>query len=196
MLAVTAVGGAAACDRTPARRPLQTAAHDAAAPRPPETAAPRRQPETAALAAAAPRAPFDAFEARVDRVVDGDTIIARRPRGGPIRVRIIGIDSPETKLSPAGEQCHGPQASAYADGVLAGRAIRAAFEGTAHRDRFGRELWHVWLPDGAFFAGRSVELGHARALRVRPHLQHAAYLSAKQDEAAQARRGLWARCPQ
>lgn len=113
-----------------------------------------------------------------------------------MRVRIIGIDSPEAASSPRGEQCHARAATAFAVSALAGVQVRAAYEGSAQVDRYQRELWHVWLPDGTFFAGRAVELGHARVLRVRPHVAHSAYIDAKQQQARAAARGLWASCAQ
>ncbi|MEO6715317.1 MAG: thermonuclease family protein [Mycobacteriales bacterium] len=184
---VLAFVGLPACDSDAARDTRRVGAPTAPDP----TTLDRPAPDPTA-----PRPPLDAFEARIIRVVDGDTVIATPAGGSRLRVRIIGMDSPETASSPRGEQCHGRAATAYAVSVLSGVRVRAAYEGSAHRDRYQRELWHVWLPDGTFFAGRAVELGHARALRVKPHVAHAAYIDAKQQQARAAARGLWGACSQ
>ena len=132
----------------------------------------------------------------VERVVDGDTFIARRGPGSPrLRVRIIGIDAPESVRPGTPPQCHGAQASAYLAGLLKERRVRAAYQLGRPQDRFGRELWDVWLPDGTFVAGQAVQLGNARALRLRPHVRHAAYLSATEAAARMSGAGLWGACP-
>jgi micrococcal nuclease len=151
----------------------------------------------AAARSGAPRPPATAFAVTVDRVVDGDTVIARR-RGVPakLRVRLIGLDSPETVKPGTPVQCFGAEASAYLRHLLRGRDVTAAYERGGHLDRFGRELWDIWLPDGTFVAGDEIGLGYARALRVRPQVEHSAYLSDVESTARSARRGLWKACTQ
>jgi micrococcal nuclease len=144
-----------------------------------------------------PAPPATAFAATVDRVVDGDTVIAQRSGvRTKLRVRLIGLDSPETVKPGTPVQCFGAESSAYLRDLLQGRDVTAAYEGGGHLDRFGRELWDIWLPDGTFVAGQEVALGYARALRVRPQVEHAAYLSRQQSAARAARRGLWKACSQ
>lgn len=153
------------------------------------------RPAPAALGGAGPRPPLSAFDATVERVVDGDTLIARRSTGSPqIRVRLIGIDSPETVKPGTPTQCYGPEASAYLKGAVAGTRIRAAYQNGGRVDRYGRDLWDIWLADGTFVAGQEVDRGYATALRVRPQVAHAAYLSAVEATAKAARRGLWGSC--
>ncbi|MEP7054592.1 MAG: thermonuclease family protein [Actinomycetota bacterium] len=143
-----------------------------------------------------PRPPAAAFAATIERVVDGDTVIARRtPGGAKVRVRLIGIDSPETVKPGTPQQCYGPEASAYLAAALRGARITASYEGGGHLDKFGRDLWDIWLADGTFVAGQEVERGYARALRVRPQVDHAAYLSGVEAGAKAGRRGLWGACP-
>src|SRR5436305_346952 len=66
-----------------------------------------------------PAMPPDAFAARVLRVVDGDTLIASPAGGaGDVRVRIIGVDTPETVKPDTPVRCYGPQASAFTKHLL------------------------------------------------------------------------------
>src|SRR4051812_48740485 len=61
-----------------------------------------------------PPIPTTAFQAQVLRVVDGDTFLARMAgRREPVRVRVIGVDTPETVKPDTPVACFGPQASAF-----------------------------------------------------------------------------------
>src|SRR5436305_7534104 len=133
------------------------------------------------------------FPAQVVRVVDGDTFIARRDgRGPPLRVRIIGADTPETVKPGVAVRCYGPEASAFTKHLLRpGSWVRAAYEGGGDTDRYGRQLWDVWLPDGRFLEAVLVASGAARAYPFAPQLDHASLLADLQRQAEVARRGLW-----
>src|SRR5256885_6995400 len=77
-----------------------------------------------------PALPPGAFAARVVRVVDGDTLLAAPAGGsGVVRVRVIGIDTPETVKPDTPVRCYGPQASAFTKHLLPpGSVIHAAHE--------------------------------------------------------------------
>jgi endonuclease YncB( thermonuclease family) len=148
--------------------------------------------EQSVSAPAAPAPPAEAFRARVERVVDGDTLIARVDgRTGRLRVRVIGIDAPETAKPDAAGECFGPEASAYADRLVAGRRVRAAYQSGGRTDRFGRELWDIWLEGGRFVAGLLVEQGYASAHPIRPQVSHSGYLEHVEELARDSTRGLW-----
>jgi micrococcal nuclease len=133
------------------------------------------------------------FEATVVRVVDGDTFIARRPGvAKTIRVRIIGVDTPETVRPRTPPRCWGAEASAMTKRLLpTGGAVRAAYEHGGTTDRYGRDLWDVWLPDGRFLAGELVTAGAGRAYRVRPQTEQADVLARLDRAARRDHRGLW-----
>src|SRR5262245_41751000 len=80
-----------------------------------------------------------AIEAKVVRVIDGDTIEAG---GGD--VRLIGVDTPETVKPGTPVQCYGPQASAFTHRLLEGRTVRLVF-GVERRDVYGRRLAYAYL---------------------------------------------------
>lgn len=134
----------------------------------------------------------EAFVATVVRVVDGDTLIAM-PSGTsrPLRVRLIGIDTPETVRPDAPVACYGERASALTSRLLTGARVRASYEPGGRADRFGRELWDVWLPDGRFLQAVLVTAGAARAYPYRPQVRYAGLLGRLADAARAAHRGLW-----
>jgi micrococcal nuclease len=146
-----------------------------------------------ALTATGDAGPGQTFSARVVRVVDGDTFIAR-PTGArhDVRVRVIGIDTPETVKPNTPVRCYGPQASALTKHLLPqGLLVRAAYEPGGNQDRFGRDLWDVWLPDGRFLAGILASSGAARAYPISPQTTYAASLRDLAQQAQAAHRGLW-----
>ena len=103
----------------------------------------------------------------VTRVVDGDTIKVRS-RGFEDTVRLIGIDTPETRDPSEPVQCFGPEASARARRLLPpGRSVRLVTDDTQDtRDRYGRLLAYVYTPGTSGPTGsvnhRMVRGGYAR----------------------------------
>jgi micrococcal nuclease len=146
-------------------------------------------------ATGAPPAPARAFTARVDRVVDGDTFIAVR-RGVLVRVRLIGVDSPESVRPDYPVECWGHEASAVLTRLLpVGTKVTAAYQAGGTQDRYGRDLWDVWLPDGRFLQGVLVRRGAAEAYPYRPQVAHASYLESVEAVARARDAGLWGHCP-
>src|SRR4051812_9959267 len=77
-------------------------------------------------------------DARVVRVVDGDTVVL----SGLGKTRLIGVDTPEVY---GGVECYGREASAFTKRTLPpGESVRYRL-GTEPRDRYGRALAYVWL---------------------------------------------------
>jgi len=141
-----------------------------------------------------PRPPGRAFDARVERVVDGDTLIATRA-GRDLRVRLIGIDAPESVIPDVAPECYGVRASTVLTRALpVGTRIRAAYQPGGRQDRYGRELWDVWLRDGTFVQGRLVRVGAAEAMAYAPQLEHADRLDDVEARAQRRDAGLWGAC--
>lgn len=140
-----------------------------------------------------PPIPADVFSARVDRVVDGDTFLATMAgTPTPVRVRVIGVDTPETVKPGTPVRCYGPQASAFTKHLLpTGTIVRAAHESGGDTDAYGRQLWDVWLPDGRFLESVLTAAGAARAYPYPPQVDYADLLARLAADARQARRGLW-----
>ena len=141
-----------------------------------------------------PKPPGRAFEARVERVLDGDTFIAVR-RGERLRVRLIGVDSPETVRPGYPVECWGPEASRLLTRTLpVGLRVTAAYQDGGRLDPFGRELWDVWLPDGTFVQAKLVRRGAAEAVAYEPQTDHARRLDEIEARARANDVGLWGSC--
>lgn len=133
------------------------------------------------------------FSARVERVVDGDTIVVEAP-GGPERVRYIGIDTPETVAPDRPVGCYGPQASAANRRLVEGRTVRVV-PGAEPRDRYGRLLAYVYAPGSTRSVNAElVRLGAADTLTIAPNTEKAGELAALRRQAQSRGAGLWGSC--
>ena len=139
--------------------------------------------------------PKAAFRATVERVIDGDTFDARRS-GRSVRVRLIGVNAPEAAGASQPADCFGREAEAGLRALLPpGTTVRASFQGEQHQDRFGRDLWDVWLEDGRFLQAVLVQRGYVRARTYRPHDRYAGLLAEAHDRAGKTGAGLHGACP-
>lgn len=139
-----------------------------------------------------PEAPVGHFP--VDRVVDGDTLYVTA-NGQRFGIRVIGIDTPETKHPRVGVECYGPEASARAKELLDGQTVRISTDITqGNKDKYGRLLRHVTLSDGTDFGQRMLATGHATEYTYRiPYGKRESYITA-QAHAADEGHGLWSQC--
>ena len=128
----------------------------------------------------------------VVNIVDGDTIDINIPDGEKdyTRIRLWGIDTPETKHPQAGTQYFGPEAAEFAAKLALGKGAAIYLEERRTRGKFGRLLAYVQLPDSSFLNEVLLTEGFAYAdLRFR----HSFYHKYKQLEAAARgqKKGLW-----
>ncbi len=133
-----------------------------------------------------------AFAARVTRVIDGDTILVALAGGRVETVRILGVDTPETKKPNTPVQCYGPEASAYTKERLTGRAVVLELD-TEPRDIYGRLLAYV-VVDGRRFDDELLRFGYARLLVISPNDAYSRAMLTAETEARRADRGLWGAC--
>ena len=139
-----------------------------------------------ALLPACGQAPGPPREAKVTRVIDGDTAVLE----GGARVRFLGIDAPEMEQDghPADFLAH--QSKDYVVELIQGKTVRLEYDRERY-DRYGRLLAYLYLPDGAMVNLVVVRQGLARVYSQAPNLRHQETLNAAQQEAMAAGRGLW-----
>lgn len=149
-------------------------------------------PASAIVPTVAPTPSSD--EVLVSRVIDGDTIVTTSPNGVESKVRLIGIDSAETKKPGAPIGCWGPEASAFAEQTLNGKIVRLVADPTQDdADRYGRLLRYVELADGRDFSVLAARVGAARSYvydNAHPP-QRIAAIQAAERSAVNAHQGLW-----
>lgn len=130
----------------------------------------------------------------VVRVVDGDTIVVRLS-GRNERVRLIGIDTPESVKPNTPVQCFALEASARTKALLPAGAPVKLVRDVELRDRYGRLLAYVYRATDNLFVNLSLATeGYAVAYTYPPNVAHADEFVAAAAEARDAGRGLWSRC--
>jgi micrococcal nuclease len=128
------------------------------------------------------------------KVVDGDTVDIDI-KGNTERVRLIGVNTPETKHPTKPIECFGPEASAYLTQLLPkGTHVRIERDIEA-RDRYGRMLLYLYREsDNLFINLDLVSHGYGTPMSIEPNtfhrndFVHAAALAETTNE------GLWKAC--
>jgi len=133
--------------------------------------------------------PTTAFAQRVTRVIDGDTIVVETVG----TVRLIGVDTPETKDPRKPVQAFGAEAAAFLRQLVTDQVVRLDYEGV-RLDRYGRTLAYVYLRDGRFVNAEIVRQGFGHAYLEFP-FEKAEAFRLLEREARAAHRGLWALAP-
>ena len=138
--------------------------------------------------------PTDSATPTVVRVVDGDTVIVRAG-GSEESVRLIGVDTPETKHPTKPVQCFGKEASAFTASVLPPGTVVRLERDVEERDRYDRLLVYLYrVDDGTFINLELARQGFAGVLTIPPNVAHTSEFVAAAAEARQAGRGLWGAC--
>ncbi len=141
--------------------------------------------------------PGEAQEARVKRVVDGDTLIVEVGLpGGPLppgdhRIRLLEIDTPESVRPNYPVQCGGATAAAFARAELPVGSRVFLLADREDTDEFGRYLRYAWDFEGEFFNEKAVAEGHARAVLYQPNDFYIDRIRRAEGAAKQGGRGIW-----
>ena len=133
--------------------------------------------------------------ATVVQVIDGDTIDVEIG-GRTERVRLTGIDTPETKKPNSPVECWGPEASDFTASLLpAGTVVRIERD-IVGRDDYGRLLGYVYLVDRSdlFVNLQIVELGFAQPLTIEPNSTFASEFTEAARRAERSDLGMWGAC--
>ncbi len=144
--------------------------------------------------------PSGIIEGIVSKVVDGDTAVIRVD-GQERRVRLLGVDTPETVHPNKPVQFYGKEASNFTKQSLTGRRVWLEYD-KSPLDRYQRHLAYVWLerPDSInentirreMFNARLLLGGYAKVMIINPNRRYKDLFNKFQSEAQNSRKGLWA----
>lgn len=127
----------------------------------------------------------------VTKVSDGDTFWVTHPSGKEEKIRLIGINSPESrKTGNKDVEFFGKEASAYAKQLLLNKRVRLEFDVQKY-DRYKRTLAYAYLESGTMVNAHLVKQGYARVATYPPNVRYQEQLQKLEREARSARRGLW-----
>lgn len=122
------------------------------------------------------------------RVVDGDTIIVNI-NGKDEKVRLIGVDTPETVHPDKPVQYFGKEASAFTKTMVSGKKVQLEYD-WEKRDKYGRLLAYVYLEDGTFLNATIIKEGYGFAYTKYP-FKYLDDFRQYEKTAKESNRGLW-----
>lgn len=128
---------------------------------------------------------------QVVNVVDGDTVDVIID-GRTERIRLIGVDTPETVDPRRTVECFGVEASQKAKSMLSGVRVNLESDPTQdNRDRYSRLLRYVYLQDGTSFNKYMITEGYAHEYTYNTPYKYQAEFIAAEQSAKDNGRGLW-----
>lgn len=122
----------------------------------------------------------------VKRVVDGDTLLLSNGE----RVRLIGVDTPETVHPKKPVERFGKEASVFTKKLCEGKIVRLEYDQNK-RDKYKRLLAYVYLKDGTFVNAEIVKQGYGYAYTRFP-FKYLEEFREYEKEAREKKQGLWA----
>jgi micrococcal nuclease len=129
----------------------------------------------------------------ISSFVDGDTI-GVYVDGKVEKVRFIGVDTPETHKPNTPVQCYGPNAAAYTKSTIGTNAVRLEADPLdTNRDRYGRLLRYVYLPDGTLLNAALIQNGYGFAYTHFPFEKKLEFVGYEANAKAQ-KIGVWGAC--
>lgn len=130
----------------------------------------------------------------VERVVDGDTIIVKI-NGNRERVRLLGVDTPESVAENRPNQCYGAEAAIFLEALLPEGTEVTLIRDVEARDRYDRLLAYVVRSNDQLFINLDlIERGFAGVLIYEPNSHYRELFENAEDVAAEAGIGLWGVC--
>jgi micrococcal nuclease len=125
------------------------------------------------------------------RIIDGDTIVVKI-NGKEERVRLIGLDTPETVDPRKIVECFGKEASEEAKRILAENSVRLETDPSQNiRDKYGRLLAYVFLNDGTNFNKMMIENGYGYEYAYDVPYKYQKEFQSAEKSAKANKKGLW-----
>jgi micrococcal nuclease len=127
---------------------------------------------------------------KIIKVIDGDTFDVNMD-GHTERVRLIGLDTPETQKPNSPIECFGLAASNQAHKILDNQEVRLESDPiNTNRDRYNRLLRYAYLRDGRLYNAEMIKQGYGFAYLSFPFTKSDEFRK-YQTEARQNGAGLW-----
>lgn len=127
----------------------------------------------------------------VTKVVDGDTFWVDDGSEKGLKIRLIGVDTPETRNT--GRKVigyFGKEAKDFATQMLSGKKVKLEYD-VDRFDQYGRILAYVYLEDGTFVNAELMKQGYAMVMTFPPNVKYTDLFLKLQQEARENNRGLW-----
>ncbi len=126
--------------------------------------------------------------AEVKRVVDGDTFETKSGE----KVRLIGVNTPETVKPNSPVEHYGKEASQFTKSKLTGKTVYL-FADAGDKDKYGRLLRYVFIQgDPVMFNETLIRQGYANTMTIPPNVLFQDSFVKLEREARSKKKGLWA----
>jgi len=127
----------------------------------------------------------------ITRVIDGDTFWIDDGSEKGLKIRLIGIDAPETRRTRNKEiGYYSREAKAYLEKLISNKKVRLEFD-VDTLDLYQRTLAYVYLENGTFINAKLVKEGYAMVSTVPPNVKYAEKFVKLARKAREKERGLW-----
>jgi len=127
----------------------------------------------------------------VVKIVDSDTFWADDGSEKGVKIRLIGVDAPETRNT--GRKIigyYGQQSKEYLIKLLTGKKVRLEYD-VGRKDQYNRTLAYVYLSDGTFVNAELVKQGFAMVMTIPPNVRYVDRFLKLERRARSNNRGLW-----
>jgi len=146
------------------------------------------------------------LQARIKRVIDGDTVVITlaEPSRQERKIRLIGIDSPESRgsqklnrdarrsgIKKQRLKAMGRKSTRFVQKLLyEGQPIQLEL-GQEAQDRYGRTLAYIWLTDGSMLNRQILQAGYAKTMSIPPNTKYLESFNQAEKTARNQKKGLW-----
>lgn len=133
----------------------------------------------------------DGGSVRIVRVVDGDTLVARRGTD-ELKIRVLSVDTPELHKPGVPVQCYARRAEQATRSFAAGKVAQLTYD-AERTDRYGRTLAYVSV-GGRDLGEYLLTGGYARTMFIRPNVARKRKYRRFEKTARIVDRGVWSAC--
>lgn len=134
--------------------------------------------------------PKETEQVHIERVVDGDTLVAKDKNNKKLKVRLIGIDTPETVKPDTPVQPYGKEASDYSKAQLTNKDVFLEYD-EEQEDQYGRTLAYLWLDKNTMFNEQLVKNGLAREKYYAPNGKYRNVFEKAEQQAKNNNENIW-----
>ena len=129
---------------------------------------------------------------KVSKITDGDTFYVTTSSSEKYKIRLIGIDAPETRNVgvKVRKEYFGTEAKIFVTQILKNKKVKLTFD-VQKTDRYGRVLAYVYLENGIFLNQYLVEKGYAVVSTFPPNVKYVEVFTKAEKLARNKKLGLW-----
>ena len=129
---------------------------------------------------------------KVSKITDGDTFYVTTSSSEKYKIRLIGIDAPETRNVGVNvrKEYFGTEAKIFVTQLLKNKKVKLIFD-VQKTDRYGRVLAYVYLENGIFLNQYLVEKGYAVVSTFPPNVKFVEKFTQAERNARKLKLGMW-----